>query len=161
MAVKAAGDCTARRQETVRLMATALGASLDAEAGLAGVAAALPPQYVDFKEQIRLEMAAIKAKMGELRALHGKASLSKFDDTGDDEVQAGAAEEAGGRAGGRAAQDGAAALCGGDWLRSAAAFSRHGPSRERRIWLLGPGSSRAYFFDPRLSPLHRRPSFLL
>lgn len=69
-------------------MATALGAALDAEAGLAGVAAALPPQYVDFKEQIRLEMLTIKQKMNELRALHSKATLSKFDDTGDDEMQA-------------------------------------------------------------------------
>lgn len=76
-------------------MASALGASLDAEAGLAGVAAALPPQYVDFKEQIRLEMATIKQRMGELRQLHSKAALSKFDDTADDEMQARAG--AGGR----------------------------------------------------------------
>jgi syntaxin 16 len=69
-------------------MASALGAALDAESGVAGVAAALPPQYVDFKEQIRLEMLTIKQKMAELRALHSKASLCKFDDTGDEEVQA-------------------------------------------------------------------------
>lgn len=69
-------------------MASALGGGLDsAEAGAAGVAAALPPQYVEFKEQIRLEMLGIKQRMGELRALHGKASLSRFDDTNDDEVQ--------------------------------------------------------------------------
>ncbi|KAL4422633.1 hypothetical protein ABPG75_008830 [Micractinium tetrahymenae] len=74
--------------ETARLMASALGGGLDsAEAGAAGVAAALPPQYVEFKEQIRLEMLGIKQRMGELRSLHGKASLSRFDDTNDDEVQ--------------------------------------------------------------------------
>lgn len=73
--------------ETARLMASALGGLSDAEAGLAGVAAALPPQYVEFKEEIRLEMLAIKQKMGELRALHGRATLSKFDDSADDEVQ--------------------------------------------------------------------------
>lgn len=40
--------------ETARLMASALGGlSSDAEAGLAGVAAALPPQYVEFKEVCR------------------------------------------------------------------------------------------------------------
>lgn len=77
-----------RRQETVRLMASALGASLDAEAGMAGVAAATAPQYVDFKEQTRLEMLTIKQKMNELRSLHSKATLSKFDDTGDDDMQA-------------------------------------------------------------------------
>lgn len=69
-------------------MASALGGGLDsAEAGAAGVAAALPPQYVEFKEQIRLEMLGIKQRMGELRSLHGKATLSRFDDTNDDEVQ--------------------------------------------------------------------------
>ena len=77
-----------RSLETARLMASALGGGLDsAEAGAMGVAAALPPQYVEFKEQIRLEMAGIKQRMGELRALHGKASLSRFDETNDDEVQ--------------------------------------------------------------------------
>jgi len=69
-------------------MASALGGGLDsAEAGVAGVAAAMPPQYVEFKEQIRLEMLTIKQKMAELRGLHGKATLSRFDDTNDDEVQ--------------------------------------------------------------------------
>jgi hypothetical protein len=34
------------------------------------VAAALPPQYVEFKEQIRLEMLGIKQRMGERRGLH-------------------------------------------------------------------------------------------
>ena len=36
-------------------------------------------------------MLGIKQKMGELRALHGKATLSRFDDTNDDEVQVGGA----------------------------------------------------------------------
>ena len=40
------------------------------------------PRYVDFKEAIRSEMLIIKAKMGELRGLHGKAALTTFDDTG-------------------------------------------------------------------------------
>jgi hypothetical protein len=35
-------------------MASALGGMDSAEAGHSGVAAALPPQYVEFKEQIRL-----------------------------------------------------------------------------------------------------------
>lgn len=68
-------------------MASALGGLSDAEAGLAWGPASLPPAYVEFKEEIRLEMLAIKQKMGELRALHGRATLSKFDDTADDEVQ--------------------------------------------------------------------------
>lgn len=138
--------------ETARLMASALGGGLDsAEAGAAGVAAALPPQYVEFKEQvrqapcspaccsllhkafsapgratscklhrrlpaallppllgrsphrcaaalslaarlptslqIRLEMLGIKQRMAELRGMHGRATLSRFDDANDDEVQ--------------------------------------------------------------------------
>ena len=79
--------CPACSLETARLMASALGGGLEgAEAGLAGVGAALPPQYVEFKEQIRLEMLGIKQKMAELRGLHGRASLSRFDD-GNEEVQ--------------------------------------------------------------------------
>jgi hypothetical protein len=35
----------------------------------------------------RREMLGIQQKMGELRGLHGKATLSRFDDTNDDEVQ--------------------------------------------------------------------------
>ena len=73
-------------------MASALGGLDSAEAGTAGgggSAAALPPLYVEFKEQIRLEMLSIKQKMGELRGMHGKAALSRFDDTNDDEVQVG------------------------------------------------------------------------
>ncbi|KAI7845731.1 hypothetical protein COHA_000647 [Chlorella ohadii] len=74
--------------ETARLMASALGGGLDsAEAGVAGVMAAMPPQYVEFKEQIRLEMLNIKQRMGELRGLHGRATLSRFDDTNEDELQ--------------------------------------------------------------------------
>ena len=73
--------------ETARLMASALGTSTsDAEAGLAGVAAALPPAYVEFKDEVRFDMLGIKEKMNELKSLHGKASLSRFDDAKDDEV---------------------------------------------------------------------------
>ena len=56
---------------------TALGSHSDssaAEMGVAGVAGVLPPSYVDFKEAIRAEMTGVKAKMGELRKLHGQAS---------------------------------------------------------------------------------------
>ena len=78
--------------ETARLMASALGGTFPssssdaAETGLAGMVGALPPAYVEFKEQIRSEMGGIRQKMGELRALHGKAALSRFDDARDDEV---------------------------------------------------------------------------
>jgi hypothetical protein len=59
-------------------MASALGALSDAaESGTAGVAAALPPPYVEFKEQIRQEMGGIKDRMAELRALHNRSSLSR------------------------------------------------------------------------------------
>lgn len=40
--------------------------------------------------QIRLEMLNIKQRMGELRGLHGRATLSRFDDTNEDELQVGA-----------------------------------------------------------------------
>ena len=43
-----------------------------AELGVAGVASVLPPSYVDFKDLIRAEMTAVKAKMAELRKLHGQ-----------------------------------------------------------------------------------------
>ena len=43
-----------------------------AELGVAGVASTLPPGYVDFKDLIRAEMTAVKAKMAELRKLHGQ-----------------------------------------------------------------------------------------
>lgn len=46
--------CCRSSLETARLMASALGGGLDsAEAGVAGVMAAMPPQYVEFKEQVR------------------------------------------------------------------------------------------------------------
>ncbi|CAL8467772.1 g7310 [Coccomyxa elongata] len=71
---------------THRLLEAALASTADeggsaAELGSAGVASALPPRYVDFKEAIRSEMTSIKQKMGDLRALHGKAALTTFDDT--------------------------------------------------------------------------------
>lgn len=52
--------CHCSSLETARLMASALGGGLDsAEAGVAGVMAAMPPQYVEFKEQVRLAFAAL------------------------------------------------------------------------------------------------------
>lgn len=39
--------------------------------------------------QIRLEMLNIKQRMGELRGMHGRATLSRFDDTNEDELQVG------------------------------------------------------------------------
>ena len=58
-----------------------------AELGTVGAASLIPPQYVDFKEQIRTEMFTIKQKMNELRASHGKATLTSFDDTNSQEVE--------------------------------------------------------------------------
>jgi hypothetical protein len=60
-----------------RLLDKAIGSHVQngasaAEMGLAGAAGALPPQYVDFKEATRRQMLGIKAKMGELRKLHGQ-----------------------------------------------------------------------------------------
>ena len=60
-----------------RLLDKAIGSHVQngasaAEMGLAGPAGALPPQYVDFKELTRSQMLGIKAKMGELRKLHGQ-----------------------------------------------------------------------------------------
>ena len=75
---------------TQRLLDAALSSSAEngsaAELGSAGVASALPPRYVEFKEAIRSEMLTIKQKMGELRALHGKAALTSFDDSGNHEM---------------------------------------------------------------------------
>jgi hypothetical protein len=67
---------------TSRLLEAALASTADggasaAELGAAGVAGALPPRYVDFKEAIRTEMFAVRQKMGELRALHGRAALTR------------------------------------------------------------------------------------
>ena len=47
----------------------------------------LSPQYVEFKEQIRTEMFTIKQKMNELRASHGKATLTSFDDSNSHDVE--------------------------------------------------------------------------
>lgn len=51
------------------------------------MAAALPPRYVEFKEQIRTEMFTIKQKMGSLRQVHGRAVLTSFDDTDSTEAE--------------------------------------------------------------------------
>lgn len=83
-----------RTASTGRLLAKAL-ASHDSEnghtsielIGAAGIAAGLPPQYVDFKEETRVEMAAIKRKMDDLKNLHSKAALTHFDDASGDEAQ--------------------------------------------------------------------------
>lgn len=45
-----------------------------AEQGLAGPAGVVPPQYVQLKEAARLQAQEIKAKMGELRRLHGQVT---------------------------------------------------------------------------------------
>lgn len=74
--------------ETAKLMASALGTSSDAiEAGEAGIAGVSRPQYVDFKEACRTDMLVIRERMTELKTLHGRAALSKFDDSKDDEVE--------------------------------------------------------------------------
>jgi len=70
-------------------MASALGGLSDherVEAGLAGIASVVPPQYVDFRDEVRKDMQSIKDRMAELRSLHSRASLSKFDDGRDDEI---------------------------------------------------------------------------
>lgn len=75
--------------ETAKLMASALGGLSDperVEAGLAGVGASLPPSYVEFRNDVRRDMQSIKDRMAELRSLHNRASLSKFDDGRDDEI---------------------------------------------------------------------------
>ena len=69
------------------LASTAENGLSNAELGQAGAAGLLPPQYVDFKEQIRTEMFTIKQKMNELRSVHGKATLTSFDDTNSSEVE--------------------------------------------------------------------------
>lgn len=59
-----------------RLLDSAIGSRMSdssaAEMGIAGVGSVLPPSYVDFKELIRAEMVGVKAKMGQLRKLHGQ-----------------------------------------------------------------------------------------
>lgn len=80
-----------RRRGTGRLLEAALASTAEngnaAELGSAGVASALPPRYVDFKEAIRAEMVAIRQKMGELRGLHGRAALTTFDDGAGHELE--------------------------------------------------------------------------
>lgn len=66
-----------------RLLDKAIGSHVQngasaAEMGLAGAAGPLPPQYVDFKELTRSQMLGIKAKMGELRKLHGQVGRATF-----------------------------------------------------------------------------------
>ena len=62
-----------------RLLDAAIGSRMSdangAELGVAGVASVLPPSYVDFKDLIRSEMTAVKAKMAELRKLHGQVRV--------------------------------------------------------------------------------------
>lgn len=62
-------------------MASALGGMSDAEVGPE------PPQYVTFREAARAEMLNIRTEMTELRGLHGRATLSRFDESNDDEIQ--------------------------------------------------------------------------
>lgn len=67
-----ADACCLLGRGTSRLLEAALASTADgasaAELGAAGVASALPPRYVDFKEATRTEMCAIRQKMGELQA---------------------------------------------------------------------------------------------
>lgn len=63
------------------------GNSDEAELGLGGMAPATMPRYVKFKESCQIQMLDIKTKMGELRKLHGHASLTSFDDTGGKELE--------------------------------------------------------------------------
>ena len=84
--------CTSLDRGTSKLLEAALASTTDnglsnAELGQAGAAGLMPPQYVDFKEQIRTEMFTIKQKMNELRSSHGKATLTSFDDTNSSEVE--------------------------------------------------------------------------
>lgn len=81
-----------KHSSTGKLLAAALASHdenshLGLELGTAGLAAALPPQYVDFKEEIRVEMSVIKRKMDELKSLHSRAALTHFDDMNSDEAQ--------------------------------------------------------------------------
>lgn len=82
-----------RTSSTGKLLAAALashdenGHAVVEVPGIAGIAAVLPPQYVDFKEGIRVEMSAIKRKMDELKNVHSRAALTHFDDANSDEAQ--------------------------------------------------------------------------
>lgn len=69
------------RNETSKLLASAMGPGLqDAEIGWE------TPAYVAVRNEIKADMDSIKELMEELRLLHGRASLSTFDDGRDDEV---------------------------------------------------------------------------
>ena len=77
--------------ETARLVASAIGnGSIDVEAGLGdgGLSSTSDsvPEYVKFKEGISRDMEEIRQGMAELRSLHGKASLSSFEDSREEEV---------------------------------------------------------------------------
>lgn len=63
------------------------GGTMSTDQQSAAVASMLSPQYVEFKEQIRTEMFTIKQKMNELRASHGKATLTSFDDSNSHDVE--------------------------------------------------------------------------
>lgn len=46
-----------------------------------------PPGYVRFRDAARAEMRAIRDEMAKLKALHGRATLNRFDDSNDEEIQ--------------------------------------------------------------------------
>ena len=70
--------------ETAKLMASALQSDdADVEGGRDGVN---EPAYMQVKQLCHQDMSEIRIKMGELRSLHGRASLSKFDDSKEDEI---------------------------------------------------------------------------
>lgn len=69
------------------MLEAALATSADSAAEHAQPSSGYAPQYVEFKEQIGGEMAAIDRKMTELRQLHGRAALTSFDDTNSNEVE--------------------------------------------------------------------------
>ncbi|KAK9816913.1 hypothetical protein WJX72_007014 [[Myrmecia] bisecta] len=86
------GSDSKAEKGTQNLLAAAIASTVEngasaAELGSAGVASMLPPQYVDFKEAIRSEMFTIKQKMQELRQIHGRATLTSFDDSNSAEVE--------------------------------------------------------------------------
>lgn len=62
-------------------MESALGGPSDVETG------GDRPEYVAFRDAARGEMAAIRAQMTELKGFHGRAALSRFDESHDDEIQ--------------------------------------------------------------------------
>ena len=79
--------------ETARLVASALQSTThdesatvsgDLESGWKNVS--ILPKYVVFKEEISRDMEDIRRRMTELKSLHGKASLSSFEDSREDEI---------------------------------------------------------------------------